>query len=646
MTTPLPVVDFDGLLDNTHVIPPDTYGGVGPDHVVTMLNSEVQIQNKSGTALSKVSLSAFWSGGVGSSNLSDPHVLYDALSGRWFASITINPDTATSRIGVAISANSNPLGSWRFLTYFSPDTTIFPDYPTLGFNNKWIVVTANMFKTTVHGGSDRGPAFWAIDKAAAMQSSGSVSAVRFDPGYDGKYPGFTEQPMICYTPCDTLWIVQSGKWLDGSAPLIRISSIAGPVGSPTFSLSAGSPFPGTGFFYVPNNFQQLSNGAPQQGSTHTLDNGDARALSAVYRTGRLWFVHSGGLPSSGTVNRTATFWYELDPRSTSPIVQSGIIDPGANSHLLYPSISVNALNSACIGFTRTDATRYAEAAYAIRQAGDLAGTTQGIAVLQAGQGVYFKTFGGGRNRWGDFSNTVVDPSDSLTFWTIQEYAGTPVGNVAVDGSGRWATHWGKIVVDVPLAVQLTGLSGTMKADGSVRIAWTTASEVACYGFRIERSAMVPDNYQSLPDGFVAGHGTTLELHTYSFDDFPVASGKYFYRLTEVDLDGSTHPYEPISVDVLTAVQQSDLPTQTSLRQNYPNPFNPSTTIEYSLANATRVKLSVYDLVGREVAVVVEGVMPAGNHSAVFAPKGLSSGVYFYRFRAGTFVDMKRLVLVK
>ena len=646
LASPPPVSDFDALLDNTHVIPPDTYGSVGPANVVTMLNSQVRIQGKDGSEVSTVTLASFWSAGAGSSNLSDPHVLFDVQSGRWIASITIDPDTNSARIGVAVSAGNDPTGIWRFVTFASSDTTTFPDYPQLGFNNKWIVVTANIFKTSSHGGAFQGPAFWAIDKAAAMLSSGTVGATRFDPGYDSPNRGFTEQPMICYDQCDTLWFVQSGAYTSSGIQLIRISSLTGTTSSPVWAPNAGGPFSGSGFFPVVNNFKALPNGASQSGSSHTIDNGDTRACGAVFRRGHVWFANSGGLPATGTVNRTAVFWYELNPVSSSPFVQSGVVDPGASSHYYYPSIAVNKLNSACIGFTHSDGTHFAEAVYTVRQVGDAAGTDQGVALLKAGAGVYFKTFGGGRNRWGDFSNTVVDPSDSLTFWTIQEYARTPVGSVTTDGSGRWATHWGKIAVDVPLPIQLQSFTGAILTGGTVRIAWTTASEINCYGFRIERSAHTPDNFLSITNGFVPGHGTTVDAHSYVVTDVPETPGRYYYRLTEIDLNGTLHLFDPVVIDALTATPLASAPLRTSLIQNYPNPFNPTTTITYQLSNAGRASLQVFDMVGRRVATLLEGEENAGKHDIRFDGSSLASGTYFYKLRAGNFVDVKRFVLVK
>jgi len=91
---------------------------------------------------------------------------------------------------------------------------------------------------------------------------------------------------------------------------------------------------------------------------------------------------------------------------------------------------------------------------------------------------------------------------------------------------------------------------------------------------------------------------------------------------------------------------SALPVAFALKQNYPNPFNPSTTIEHVLPVASDVRLSVYDLLGREVSVLVNGRMDAGVHEVRFDGSGLSSGVYLYRLTAGSFVETRKMIVVR
>jgi hypothetical protein len=88
------------------------------------------------------------------------------------------------------------------------------------------------------------------------------------------------------------------------------------------------------------------------------------------------------------------------------------------------------------------------------------------------------------------------------------------------------------------------------------------------------------------------------------------------------------------------------PTQCVLNQNYPNPFNPLTTIEYELQHISNVNLSVYDVLGRKVCVLVNEKRDAGVHEIEFDGSGLSSGVYLYRLMAGNFVQTRTFVLLK
>lgn len=103
-----------------------------------------------------------------------------------------------------------------------------------------------------------------------------------------------------------------------------------------------------------------------------------------------------------------------------------------------------------------------------------------------------------------------------------------------------------------------------------------------------------------------------------------------------------------SVGSTTSVKESgeNIPTKFSLSQNYPNPFNPTTTIEYSIPRASLVKMQVYDILGREVATLINEVKSAGTYTATFNAANIPSGVYFYRLQAGSFTETKKLILLR
>jgi hypothetical protein len=91
---------------------------------------------------------------------------------------------------------------------------------------------------------------------------------------------------------------------------------------------------------------------------------------------------------------------------------------------------------------------------------------------------------------------------------------------------------------------------------------------------------------------------------------------------------------------------TEIPTEFSLSQNYPNPFNPSTTISYGLPNASNVSLKIYNILGEQVASLVNKVMPAGYHTVNFDASKLASGMYIYRLEAGSFVQVKKMMMLK
>jgi uncharacterized repeat protein (TIGR01451 family) len=162
-------------------------------------------------------------------------------------------------------------------------------------------------------------------------------------------------------------------------------------------------------------------------------------------------VHHIFLPAT-TPTRAAVQWWQLS--TAGAIQQRGRIDDStAATFHAFPSIAVNANSDVLIGYSRFSASQYASANYSFRLSGEPANTLQSDAVLKAGEGPYYKTFSGTRNRWGDYSSTVVDPANDLDMWTIQEYAATPVGTGA--NSGRWGTWWGRVaaqLADLGIAV--------------------------------------------------------------------------------------------------------------------------------------------------------------------------------------------------
>ncbi len=190
-----------------------------------------------------------------------------------------------------------------------------------------------------------------------------------------------------------------------------------------------------------------------------------------------------------------------------------------------------------------------------------------------------------------------------------------------------------------IPVELTSFTARAN-DGVVYLDWTTATEQNNQGFEVQRSTT--DQFTTI--GFVNGYGTTTEIRNYSFTDTDVQPGTYYYRLKQVDYDGTFEYLDVVQVDVAT-------PVNFTLEQNYPNPFNPSTIITFSLAVDSKVSLKVFDVLGQEVTKLITTNMTAGLHEVNFDAVNLNSGVYFYRLDAtgvdGTnFTSVKKMILTK
>lgn len=186
----------------------------------------------------------------------------------------------------------------------------------------------------------------------------------------------------------------------------------------------------------------------------------------------------------------------------------------------------------------------------------------------------------------------------------------------------------------PLPVELSTFTARLD-NGKVVLSWRTATEVNNYGFEILRSTQKDDWHKI---GFVQGHGTTNAPQSYRFVDIG-GWGKVSYRLNQIDRDGKFELSNVVEV-------KGETISNYSLDQNHPNPFNPTTTISYHLPLRSYVTLKVYDMLGKEIAILVNGVQEAGQNVAEFEAVDLSSGEYFYTIRAGNFIDTKKMILLK
>ncbi len=208
------------------------------------------------------------------------------------------------------------------------------------------------------------------------------------------------------------------------------------------------------------------------------------------------------------------------------------------------------------------------------------------------------------------------------------------------------TVWSAIINDSSaiIPVELSSFTANV-IEEKVQLAWQTSSESNNQGFEIQRS-LTPtpslregalENWTTI--GFVDGKGTTTETSDYDFIDEPTESGLFSYRLKQINFDGSFEYSSEVDVNFIVA-------DDFRLSQNYPNPFNPNTTIEYQIPQSSFVTIKVYDALGKEVVTLVNEEVPAGIHEVNFEPRNLTSGLYLYKIRAGSFEQTRKMLLLK
>ncbi len=186
-----------------------------------------------------------------------------------------------------------------------------------------------------------------------------------------------------------------------------------------------------------------------------------------------------------------------------------------------------------------------------------------------------------------------------------------------------------------IPVELTSFNAVVNGE-NVLLNWSTATELNNLGFEIQKSN---DEHDWKYIGFINGAGSTTNPSNYSFIDKNVFAGENYYRLVQVDFDGTKKIINPIKVNFVGSLKYE-------LAQNYPNPFNPATTIKFSIPSKNLVTLKVYDVLGKEISVLVNEVKEAGNYSLEFNAANLSSGTYFYEIKSGEFYTVKKMNLVK
>jgi hypothetical protein len=418
--------------------PPDTMGAVGPTQFVVTVNCNIVTYDKSTGAADGVLATTpnVFFGSVRSSAVSDPHVRYDRLSGRWFV-VIIDVTFPNNRVLVAVSNTATITNAtvWSFFFFQSANgthTSCLADYPTPGIDANALYIGVNQFcgsslATASYAGSDG----YVVQKSSVL-GAGPIHVTAFQSLTDA----FTPQGVDNPDP-----VASEGYFLAGSVGSwnrINLFRVANPASlSPTVAAVAIT----TATQGQPITQPHLGNTG---GTNGRLDAADNRPFAATLRDGRLWTAMNVGVTVSGgvctgvaggTATRDAVFWWELQgiPTGSTPSIrQAGVVCDTATTNPLffsYGTVMVSGQGHAALGYTVVGAASFASAGTSGRLAGDALGSLRANDTYGAGAAAYNPAFDAGASgfrRWGDFSFTSLDPCDDMTLWTIQEYV--PLAN--------------------------------------------------------------------------------------------------------------------------------------------------------------------------------------------------------------------------
>jgi hypothetical protein len=499
-------------LGRAHAIwPPDTQLGAGPTQLVEMVNDTASVWSKTGTLLGSVSdLNAFYDVPYGYS-FSDPRVLYDPISSRWFASGLAFDAYNDSAVFVGVSDTSDALGSW---TTWNVGTFagIIADQPKLGVADDKVVISWNDYDQFAFMGEET----WVIQESDMLIQAPTPSVVSFGP--DSSRFGLV--PAVAETSTPTSWLVYSNSSYTDS-PVVGVVAIDGTPATNDVTWTETDPSTS------PTAFPPRA----RQAWGRPIDTGDDRLLSAAYRSGEIWASGNDGcIPNGDTRARACLRFVQGQTGSPPSLLQDFDVAINGNS-LDYPAVAIEGGGKVDFVFSRFASSRYPSV-----WTGQISGSSATIAPMRRGQGPYSgwdPNFAA--NRWGDYSGAAVDPSDSSVVWLAGEFAATSVS------LHDWGTEIGRLWSMAPADGTPPRLSKVRDApdpfspngDGirdKVRIYWTVSEGAAVTDWIRRKGGRVVATFR----GYVV-KGSWFDVWNGRSDGGRrVRAGTYVYRIVAVD----------------------------------------------------------------------------------------------------------------
>ncbi len=417
--------NFQGL-NMTNSIPPDPYIAVGPDYIMTTVNSKFAIWDKQGNLIKTIKADSWYSSSLSDVSTFDPKILYDHFNQRWIM-VWLDQDDNSQRGNflLSVSDDSNPNGTWY--NWVLPSTqngnagsSNWGDYEGVGFNKDAIFITSNQFDFS---GNFQYAKIRIIPKIQLYENTAD-SIYWFDL-WDIRYPApnqkskiFSIRPSISYSDSSDYFLLHAPN---GGGNFVTLFKITSAVDTPAITISNVS----IAFYNSAPDADQLG------GGKKPIDVGNSKLqFEPTYRDGYLWAVHSIQNPTASSYS--CIDYIKIDVNNNQTVENYRF---GDNSHwYYYPAIAIDKNGNVAMTYSRSSIDEYAGCFYSTRLKNDPAGFSNSN-TLQEGKGNYVVTFNGDRNRWGDYSGIWLDPENEQNIWMFAENAAA---------TNTWGTWIGEI----------------------------------------------------------------------------------------------------------------------------------------------------------------------------------------------------------
>ena len=627
--------------------PPDNCGDVGFTQIIATANCRMKIFNKpsvtgapvtTNTSTSTTTLTTslnfdlnvfFSNPALGISGISDPHVRFDRLTGRWFiVAIDINHKTnnyccvAISDAGATITAATNFTIYYFNVSQTGGSSRDFYDYPTLGVDKNYLYIGGNMF---ANGRNFSGSNLWVVNKASLI--AGSLRVTGFSHGVTNT-DMYTPQGVHNDDEIATQGYFIGASQTTNSKLIIRRVNYGT---TPTLSLDLPLTTLST---YSPKTVPTLGGIA--------IDGNDNRLCAAmikknvINKTTSMWIAQGTLLTNSGSGiaggDRDGAFWAEIGTLTTTPsILQSAMVYDGTNSttsavYYTYPTIASNGQGNNLMGFTSAGPNQYCQAASASRFRTDAVATFNSPKDFTNTASSYSP----GAARWGDYTQTVVDPEDNMTMWTFTEYA--PITNA-------WGVRAGQFKAPPPAKPSLASTPACGTSTVTVNGTSTNHSEFfepgSSYTKHLTVSVSGPSNVTVTNVTFVS----PIQI-TATFNLTGAVIGTYKVYVTNPDGQKDSTTFNLInSCSTVARFVNNNVKNKTGIDTKniiYPNPAHDE--VNLINRNSGQSTIQLMDHNGRLLQVV-----RSSSTNLKLNVSNLSSGMYFIKIITGNKVEIQKFI---